>query len=230
MHAPDGSPSSASFTVEMQTHQDPSIFSKNSTTYLEIVLQLTDASHRASTKIRYIENKTTGLDIGSDVGAFSSNGDGFKVFTHLLNNSNGVDFAIQALPDEGYENMVVPFGVHAAAGKEITFSLEASSFSSDLKLFLEDRITNTFTRLDEVSSSYKVILTESLNGIGRFYLRTTSSSLSVDATLVLNSASIYKLDNATLRIAGLLQGNASITVFNLPGKQIMNALFTTNGV
>jgi NurA-like 5'-3' nuclease len=39
---------------------------------------------------------------------------------------------------------------------------------SRFKVFLEDRIPNTFARLDKVNSIYKVILTETLNGIGRF--------------------------------------------------------------
>ena len=232
VYAPDGGGTSASFIEDMQTHQTLGsvMTAKSSINYPEIILQLTDASDMASTKIRYIENKTTDLDVGSDVGTFTGDGVGFNVFTHLLTNSNGVDFAIQALPNAGYENMVVPVGVYADAGKEITFSLETSNFSSDLKLFLEDRITNTFARLDQANSSYKVTLTESLNGIGRFYLHTTSSSLSVDTTLALNSASIYKLDNATLRIAGLPKGNATIIIFNLLGKQVMNTSFTTNGV
>ena len=226
VHAPDGGGTSASFTEAMQTHQTGNIFLKSTTTYPEIILQLTNASHNSSTKIRYIENKTTGLDIGSDVGTFTGDGDGFKVFTHLLNNSNGVDFTIQALPNVGLENMVVPVGVHAEAGKEITFSLEASNFSSDIKLLLEDRITNTFTPLKEANSSYNVTVSESLNGIGRFYIHTTTSSLSVDPNFILNSVSIYKLDNSILRITGLPAGNATVTIYNLLGKKIINTTFS----
>ena len=46
----------------------------------------------------------------------------------------------------------------------------------------------------------------------------------------INAKDLYKLDNATLRIAGLPKGNATIIIFNLLGKQVMNTSFTTNGV
>jgi putative heme iron utilization protein len=41
---------------------------------------------------------------------------------------------------------------------------------------------------------------------------------------------IYKIDNSILRFASLPKGNARITVFNLLGKEVMNASFTTNGI
>ena len=41
---------------------------------------------------------------------------------------------------------------------------------------------------------------------------------------------IYKIDNSILRVASLPKGNARITIFNLLGKEVMNASFTTNGL
>ncbi len=64
--------------------------------------------------------------------------------------------------------MVIPVGVNAAVGKEITFSADALNLPTDIKVFLEDRLTNTFTRLEETNSEYRVTLTESLNGVGTF--------------------------------------------------------------
>ena len=171
VHAPDGGGTSASFTEAMQTHQTGNIFLKNSASYPEAILQITDGTKNSSTKIRYIQNRTTGLDVGSDIGTFTGVSNNFKVFTHLLSNSYGVDFAIQALPNTNYDNMVVPVGINAEAGKEITFSMATSNFSSELKIYLEDRLTNTFTRLDENNSTYKVTLKEAINGVGRFYMK-----------------------------------------------------------
>ena len=231
VHAPDGGGTSISFTEAMQTHQTGDIFLKSSTNYPEIILNVSDNIQNTFTKIRYIENKTTGLDIGSDVGTF--NGDGttnFSVYSHLVSDSEGVNFAIQALPNSDYENMVVPLGINAEIGKEITFSLNASNFSSDLKIFLEDRASNTITRLDEANSNYKITLSENLNGIGRFYLHTkTSTALSIDENL-LENISIYKLDNTTLRIAGLSAENISIKLFTVLGKQVMSSSFKSNRV
>ena len=61
----------------------------------------------------------------------------------------------------------------------------------DIKVFLEDRNTNTFTRLDEANATYKVTLTEALDGVGRFYIHTTQSALSID-NVALTGVSIFK--------------------------------------
>ena len=125
--------------------------------------------------------------------------------------------------------MVIPVGVKAVAGKEITFTAAALNLPAGFKVFLEDRVTSTFTRLDEANSNYKVTLTEALNGIGRFYLRATISALS-DDSVALNSVSIIKSNNSTLKIAGLTQGKAAISLFNILGKQVMSSSFEANGV
>ena len=66
--------------------------------------------------------------------------------------------------------MVIPVGISADAGKEITFTADALNLPSGLKVFLEDRENNVFTRLDEAGSIYKFTLIEASNDIGRFYL------------------------------------------------------------
>ena len=228
VHAPGGGGTTASFTETMQTHQTGNVFLKSSTTYPEMILHVTDNANSSSTKIRYIEDKTTGLDPGSDVGTFTLADASFEVYTHLVSNDTTVAFAIQALPNTNYENMIVPVGMHAEAGKEITFSLNRTNFIGLMQIFLEDKVTNTFTRLDEVNSSYKVTLTDNLSGIGRFYLHTTQAALSLDNNFNLDKISIYKLDKTTLKIAGLPEGTATIKIYSMLGKQVMSTSFTAN--
>ena len=135
----------------------------------------------------------------------------------------------QSLPNSDYENMIVPVGVKAAAGKEITFSVESLNLPEGIKVILEDRVKNVFTNLDE--GDYEISLTEAADGVGRFYLHTSSkSALSVDDNLALNSISIFKTNSSTLRIAGLQQGNATIKLYNILGKQVLNSAFVTSGV
>jgi sugar lactone lactonase YvrE len=230
VHAPDNGGTLVSFTEAMQNHQTGNLFLRSSSNYPEIILTLTNGTSNSLTKVRYLENKTTGLDVGSDVGTFTGTNSSFKVFSHLVSNSEGIDFAIQALPNSNYENMFIPIGVSAQSGKEITFSLNADYFPSDMKIYLEDRVTNTFTRLDEANSSYKIILENTLNGIGRFYMHTTNSSLSVDKEFALENVRIYKLDNHSIRILGLSKESANLSIFNILGKQVVKTSFTANGV
>jgi hypothetical protein len=104
VHAPDAGATSVSFTEDMQTHQTGNIFLRGSgISYPEIILNVTEDKNSSSTKIRYIGNKTKGLDPGSDVGTFTGTNSNFKAFTHLISDSKGIDFAIQALPNTDYD-------------------------------------------------------------------------------------------------------------------------------
>ena len=220
-------PETVSFTEAMQSHQTGVTFYKTENTTV-IDLNLTSGESTKSTQINYLENKTTGLDPRFDIGMFDGVASDIRIYTQLISNNEGISFRRQALPSSDYENMVIPVGVNAAAGKEITFSAEVLNVPADIKVFLEDRFTNTYTRLDETNSEYKVTLTESLNGVGRFYLHTTQSALSTDA-VVLNSVQIYKTGVSTLKITGLPQGKTSFYLYNILGKEMMKTLFTSNG-
>jgi hypothetical protein len=137
---------------------------------------------------------------------------------------------VSCLPKDNYENMLIPIGINTDAGKEITFSTETLNLPKGLKVYLEDREINTFTRLDKVGSTYTITLNETSNGIGRFYLHTTESVLSTNTNSVFKNIRIYKTDHTTLRIVGLSPGKTTVKLFNMLGKQLLNSSVTTNGV
>ncbi|PQJ69166.1 T9SS type A sorting domain-containing protein [Polaribacter butkevichii] len=216
------------FSTANRSHQGTDTFMRQTPkTSFELFIENNDT--KKSTKVFYVAGKTTDFDNGYDSKMFNGVSSDFEVFTQLVSNNKGKNLAIQTLPDANYDSMEIPVGIKAAAGKEITFSLNASNFNDDLKIFLEDRLTNTFTPLNEANSTYKVTLSKNLDGIGRFYIHTTNSTLSIDGTVTLENTSIYKLDNTTLRIAGLPQGNANIKLYSMLGKQVVKTTFTSNG-
>jgi hypothetical protein len=213
----------ASITEAMQSHRTGITFHKSSNT--SIKLNITNGTSSRETKINYLDGKTKGIDPGFDIGMFNGVSSDLRIFTHLLDNNDGTAIARQALPNSNLESMVIPVGVQAKAGKQITFSAEALNVPDGIKVFLEDRETNTFTRLDEANTKYEITLTENLNGVGRFYIHTSAkSALSID-NANLETVRIHKLNNSTLRIAGLSQGKASVKLFNLLGKQVMHTSF-----
>ena len=220
---------SVSFTKAMQSDQNGVTFYRNANQ--QIILNVTDGSKTKSTEINYIANKTTGLDPRFDIGTFTGQASNFNIFTHLVNNSEGVNFKRQALPNSNYESMIIPVGINAANGNEITFTAEALNLPTGIKVFLEDRDSNTFTRLDEDNSEYKITLTQDVNGIGRFYLQTSANVLSVsDTDVTLENVSIYKTDNSNIRIVGLQNNNLTVKIFNILGKQILQKSLKSNGV
>jgi len=213
---------------DMLSHQTGVTFHKSASSNTSINLLMTDGTQTKSTEINYIADKTTGLDPKFDLGTFTGASTSFSIFSHLVSNSKGVDFMRQSLPLD-YENQIIPIGVNAIAGKEITFSVEALNLPTGIKAFLEDKVNNTFTRLDEANSNLKVTLNEDLNGIGRFYLHTKSSVLSTN-NIKLENISIYKTNASNLRITGLQQGKVNIKLFSILGKQVMNTSFKSKDV
>lgn len=202
-------------------------FQKTSKT--EVKLLMSDGTNIRFAKIYYLDNATIGFDNGFDGETFGGITNSLDVFTHLVSNNEGKKYQIQSLPNSDYETMIIPIGITAEAGKEITFSAEALNLPSQIKVFLEDRTTNTFTRLDEIGSEYTISLSEKVDGVGRFYLHTKSSVLNT-SEVSLDTISIYKSNASTLRITGLSQGKASVKLFNILGKQVVNDSFSSNGV
>jgi hypothetical protein len=202
-------------------------FQKSTTT--EVNLWMTDGSAKRYAKLYYLDNATNGFDSGYEGEVFGGVASTLSVFTDLVADSQGKKYQVQSLPTSDYETTVVAVGVKAEAGKEITFTAEALNLPDGIKVFLEDRLTNTFTRLDEANATYKVTVSEAIDGIGRFYLHTKASGVLSTNEVVLDNISIYTPNNTTLKVTGLPQGKATVKLFNILGKQVMQTSFTATG-
>jgi hypothetical protein len=203
-------------------------FQKSSRT--EVKLHMNDGESNRFAKLYYVNNVTKGFDAGWEGETFGGIKNSLEVFSQLVEGNQGKNYQVQSLPISEMEFITVPVGITAAAGKEITFSTEALNLPTDLKVFLEDRENNTMTRLDEVNSNYTVTLNNALDGVGRFYLHTKSSSVLSADSFNLDNISIYTPNRYTLRIVGLSQGKSSIKLFNILGKQVLNSSFISSGV
>ena len=223
-----GASQSFQFNKAMQTHTKLDNNFKSSDLRFEIDLSIANGKRSKSTTIRYMNNKTISFDNGFDSSIFGGYASELEVYTRLVNGNYNKKLAIQSLPNENYENMVVPIGVTAMANSVITFSLVAKNVPTGYKVFLEDRIEGVVTRLDEVDAKYVATVIEKSTE-GRFFLHTKSETLSTNSEL-LNSVCIYKSNASTLRIVGLSKGKTSVKLFNLLGKQLLHDEFNINGV
>jgi hypothetical protein len=220
------STNNVTFTEAMQSHEAADTFQRSSKT--EVHLFINDGNDSKFLKVYYINGTTKGFDNGYDGELFRGVSHSLALYSQLVSDSQGKNYQVQSLPKSDYANMVIPVGVKADAGKEITFTADVLNVPSGLKVFLEDRQTNTFTRLDETNSEYKVTLTETLNDVGRFYMHTTESVMSTE-DVILNSVRIFKTNSSTLKITGLPQGKTSFYLYNILGKEMMTTIFTSNG-
>jgi autotransporter-associated beta strand protein len=215
------------FTEAMQSHQSSDSFQRSTNTRPEILLVMTDGTMVRDADIFYIDGTTTGFDNGFDSSIFGGASNAFAIYTHLVSDSAGQKLGIQSLPDGNFENMIIPVGINATSGMDITISANAFNMPSGINVYLEDKNDGSFTLLDS-SSSFSTTLDSDLNGIGRFYLHTNTQPLSVDE-VDLNNLSIYPNDNNELRIIGIQNGTAQVRMYNILGKQVLNTSFEGTG-
>jgi hypothetical protein len=215
------------FAFSNQSHQNSDTFMRQEP-IPSIELSVNNNDIKRSTQVFYVSGKTTGYDRSYDSKMFGEDTSGLAVFTELLTNNQGKKLAIQTLPDNDYENMVVPVGLRALNGEEVTFSINTKNIPTNIKVYLEDRINNVFTNLSE--ENYTITLNKDSNSIGQFYLHTSSKNLEASAIVPsLDNVSIYNSSNNEITIVGL-QAKANVSVYSVLGKEILNKNITSNGV
>lgn len=129
-------------------------------------------------------SSTSGLDEGLDAALFGENDPNLDVFTNLVSEENNLQYALQALPTLNYENLIIPVGVNAKAKTTLHFNANIQNLPKGIHIYLEDKETNTFTKLDENSTRYSVLISEDIFGKGRFYLHAQNPSVLSESTVL----------------------------------------------
>ena len=209
----------ASITKAMQSYQTDLPFYK-AVNSASIVLTLSDGTSTKRTQINYLAGKTIGLDPGFDIGVFSGVDSDLSLYTHLISDNQDIALGKQTLPANDYKNLIVPIGIKAAKDKEITITAYIQGLPIEMELYIEDKQTNTFVRLDQKNSPFKINTKNGLDGTGRFYLHTTSISLATKDP-VIDNVRVFKTKNATLKLTGLENQTAAVSLFNILGKPLI---------
>lgn len=210
--------------TSIQSHQTNTPFYRSNNS--KISLKITDGIASKSTFVSYSNTQTTDLDPGKDIGLFTGIASDINIYTHLVSNNTGLAFEKQGLPETNLEEMIIPVGVIANAGKEISFSAEVQNLPNGINVYLEDRFKNVFTELN-LNSNHTIVLETKQEGVGRFYLHTLPSAALSTENLSLNNISIFKTSNNNIRISGLTEGEMNFKVFTVLGKQVLNTSFNT---
>ena len=201
----------------------------------EIKLQMTNGDKNRVAKIYYNNEATTGFDNGLDGRTYHGIPNALDIYTHLLKesefagfNSAGMKFQVQSLPNSDHKDMVVPVGITAGAGEEITINAVINNLPPGINVYLEDRENNTFTDLG--LENFSITSSSPLNGIGRFYIHTKTSSVLSTDDINVNSdyVSIYNSSENILTISGL-QEKADVRLFSIEGKEILRKNINSNG-
>lgn len=212
IRAKDNSGLNFSITEAMQTHQPTTPLKSGETVWPNILLQAEGSNKKSSTIIAFNQNMTTGLDITYDAGMLKADKN-FALYSRLVDD-NGVDFAIQALP-ENYDKLVIPMGIDVPAGTEVSFTAQAWNLPADAAVYLEDRAAKTITQLDVANAKYTVTITDKTKGTGNFFLHTNSATTAVNQFE--NNLKVYTSDRA-IYISGNIETTDVVAVYSIVGK------------
>ena len=194
----------------------------------EVYLNISAESVNRTAEVYYIEGTTTGFDNGYDGELFASQDNDFAIYTRSDSDENdsNLNLFVQSIPEMSH---IVPVGVNALEGTEFRITSTTLNRPEGYNVYLEDRDNNTFTLLDD-SSEFTTLLTESLNGIGRFYLHTSTSALNNnDANEV--ALKVFKADNNNFITIQGLMGQSSVTnvkLYSIIGTEVLSATLDNN--
>lgn len=215
------SPGNINIPKAVQESGTDTFLKSNSTP--EIVINITNGDLNRFTKIRYNESSTTDFDNGFDGEIFTGFSNQLNIYSKLVANNSDKKYQIQSLPNNDLETMIIPLEISSEDDTTITLSATINSLPENYKVFLEDRLSNSFTRLDELSSTINISLLEG-ETTNRFFIHTTSAALSTN-TGIINNISIFKTNNH-LKICGLENEAAQVSLFNILGAEVMKTKFT----
>ncbi len=203
-----------SFTKGMQVHDNTTSFLKSKrASWPGIILSVSSGEKKASTSVTFNEDMTPGLDITYDVGLLGGDRS-FNLYTRLVED-NGINFMLQCLPLNSFEEMIVPLGFESNDTATISFSAETIDLPSDLGVFIEDKKYETTIDLQE-AGSYTVKYDPVQQGIGRFFLHLANESTGTNELNIQHFNTYYY--NERIFVKGEVANSTKARLLDLSGR------------
>lgn len=171
------------------------------------------------TDLYFNDNATLGMDSGYDSAMFNETTPEFALFSHSVENNTGIDLAVQSVNYGALENIIIPLGVNANQGEQLTFSIYDTDIPVEYTIYLEDTVDNTFTLLND--SDYIFTPNTDLSGTGRFYLRLNNETLSTTDS-EFDRIEIYTTARpSTLFVKGQLNVPTQLEMYDIQGRLVL---------
>lgn len=183
-------------------------------------LQMSSDNELYNTDIYFNNNASLSMDAGYDSGLFDGDAPEFAIYSHLVENNNGLDLAVQSVNYDAVNDVIIPLGINANQGEQITISILETDIPEGVDVYLEDTTTNSFTLLN----TSEFILTPNMNisGTGRFFLRFSGDALSISEDNF-ETIQIYTTETPkTLFIKGILDSNTKAEIYDIQGRVILS--------
>lgn len=178
-------------------------------------------SVEATTKVYMVDNATFGFDNGYDSSVFGGNTSSLALYSRTVEGDVTDNLAIQAIPDSGFSEILIPIGVDVVNGGMLDFSLsQIQNLPNDVRVYLHDVLHNTVTDLTSTTNSYQVNINANEGGVGNFYINVVATPLAVKDN-ELDLLKVYAL-NEMISVFDL-EYNADLSLYNLLGQQVFSA-------
>ncbi len=174
------------------------------------------------TEIVFMEGMGYGLDPSYDAGKYKGNPD-LSLYTSLIE-SNGHDFAIQALPLLN-EPVIVPIGLNAGIQGTYSFTAEMQNFEPNTPITLVDKYTSN--QVDLVSNpQYNFLVDEPGTYNNRFLIYFKSAvGIEENGTQADDAFEIYAYGNQIFISSSPKIEEYSVKVYNAVGQLILQKEF-----
>lgn len=219
----DTSSDNVSFTTAMRTAVggDDLIVGDVLEDSFELILKLYEGDTEIDyTRFYFKDGLTLGLDPGYDAGHFNEEA---SLMSRLLEEDEGVGFAINAMGLENVNNVVVPIVINREAGTDFRIGIDTFGIYAGTNVYLEDNVQGTMTLLNE--GDFELNPESTLSEAGRFFIHLTEDTFSNEDEVETNLLNVFKADyNNFITIEGLAMqsGNTNVKLYGLLGREILS--------
>jgi hypothetical protein len=225
-----GGSNNLTFTPAMRTLSGTDDFilgrqnSDTSISHLNLTIDNSLTAYR--TDFYFTDSTTSGLDPGYDAGSFDALDSELSIYSNLVSENNGVAMAVQALSNSDMSEIVVPLGINAPQGEQFRISIAESDLPSTTNVYLEDNVVNTITLLN--TSDYLFTPLENLNGVGRFFLHYSTTTLSLNDKNFNGLQIFTSEDPKLLHVNGKLNDSSILDLYDIQGRLVLSKKLDIN--
>ena len=190
-----------------------------------ITLSLNNLEKSYKTNLYFNPNASLGLDNGYDAAIFGDVAPIFAIYSHLVENNTGKDMAVQSVSFESLNNIVIPLGINAVQGEQVTVSIADSLLPEDTEVILEDNIANTFTDLR--LQDYTIAPSTALAGTGRYYIHFSRQQLNISDTTLSDIQIFTKTSPNQVVVKGQLFSDTRAKLIDIQGRTVNSVILNT---
>ena len=188
----------------------------------EFELALTYNEGVKTTRIKFDEQASSGLDLGYEGEAFPDAIKDLGIYTQIADGSLDTPFAVQTINNQNLDQLQLPLGVNAVLGT-YTLSMQNINLPEGIEVILTDLDNAIETVLNKHDYNFTVT-NGNLESTDRFLITFQTNALSTNNN-ELDHLQIAAFQN-TISVQGALENNTALKVYDLQGRLVAQTVLS----